>query len=135
MLNAPLSHSVAIFSLLIMLAARAEPFALPDSKPLPLPSSEIIQETLPPAPRMNSEQAADRPFQSMPKAQLARDIDAAYMKAHSAAAEDVTTGFDGSDKVFRIRTPLGANVCLNWRDVDRFNAGKGKRIFVLACNR
>jgi len=71
----------------------------------------------------------------MLKTQFARDIDAAYMKAHSVPAEDVTTTLDGSDKVFRIKTPLGANVCLNWRDVDRFNAGKGKRVFVLACNR
>ncbi|WP_141829685.1 hypothetical protein [Herbaspirillum sp. SJZ107] len=135
MLNSVVSYSVSILSLLVMLDIRAEPGPLQDAKTPPVSSSRTLPEALQPELRPKSEHVEDAAFQAVPKTQLARDIDAAYAKAHSAPAEDVTTALDGSDKVIRIKTPLGANVCLNWRDVDRFNAGKGKRVFVLACNR
>lgn len=134
-MNPVLNHSVALLFLWIILDARAEPSSLPSVKPSPVSSSETLADAAQLAPKLNGERVPGQTFQSMPQAQLARDIEAAYTKAHSAPAEEVTTGLDGTDKVFRIRTPLGANLCLNWRDVDRFNAGKGKSVFVLACNR
>jgi hypothetical protein len=66
---------------------------------------------------------------------LERAIEDAYVGAHRPTAEDVTTAMDGTDRITRIRTPYGANLCLNWRDVDRFNPGKRKTVFVTACNR
>jgi len=124
MMSSVVNHSVALLFLSAVLDARAEPSSLPSVKPSPVPSSGTLPDT-----------ATDKTFHPAPQAQLARDIEAAYLKKHRPTAEDVTTGLDGTDKVVRIRTPLGANVCLNWRDVDRFNPGKGKRVFVLACNR
>jgi hypothetical protein len=69
------------------------------------------------------------------KQKLERGIDEAYLAAHRASAEDVTNLQDGTDRVYRIKTSLGVNVCLNWRDLDRFNSSKGKTLFVAACNR
>jgi len=123
-MQSALNHWVALLLLWVTVDAGAEP-----------PLSETLTDTAQAASRLSKERAADQTLQSASQAQLARDIDAAYTKKHGPTAEDVTTGLDGTDKVFRIRTPLGANLCLNYRDVDRFNAGKGKRVFVLACNR
>jgi hypothetical protein len=124
MMKSAVSHSVALLLLWAMLDARAEP-----------PSSRTLPDTAQVASQLNKERATDQTLQSVSQAKLARDIDAAYMEKHRPPAEDVTTGLDGTDKVTRIRTSLGANICLNYRDVDRFNPGKGKRVFVLACNR
>jgi hypothetical protein len=124
MMKSAVSHSVALLLLWAMLDARAEP-----------PSSRTLPDTAQVASQLNKERATDQTFQSVSQAKLARDMEAAYMEKHRPPAEDVTTGLDGTDKVTRIRTSLGANICLNYRDVDRFNPGKGKRVFVLACNR
>ena len=123
-MKSAVNHSVALFLLWAMLDARAEP-----------PVSGTLPDTAQPASQLNKERAADQTFQSASQAKLARDIEAAYREKHRPTAEDVTTSLDGTDKVTRIRTPLGTNLCLNYRDVDRFNPGKGKRVFVLACNR
>lgn len=117
------SHAVALLFLLLVLDTRADPSSLPSVKP----PSVSLNGTLP--------DTGAQTFQPASQTQLARDIEAAYIKKHRPTAEDVTKGLDGTDKVVRIRTPLGANVCLNWRDVDRFNPGKGKQVFVVACNR
>lgn len=90
-----------------------------DTAQLPLPRDSGVSQT----------------FRSGTQAQLARGIEAAWAKAHAHSAEDVTTALDGDDRVTRIRTPLGANLCLNWRDVDRTNPGKGKAMFTFVCNR
>jgi len=119
-----MNHSVALLLLWVMLDARADP-----------PLSETLPGTAQVGSKLNKERVTDQTFQSVSQAKLARDMEAAYMEKHRPPAEDVTTRLDGTDKVTRIRTPLGANLCLNYRDVDRFNAGKGKRVFVLACNR
>lgn len=123
-MKSAVNHSLALFLLWVMLDARADP-----------PLRETLPDTAQVASTLNKERTTDQTFQSASQAKLARDIEAAYKDKHRPLAEDVTTGLDGTDKVTRIRTSLGANLCLNYRDVDRFNAGKGKRVFVLACNR
>lgn len=128
------NRSVALLLLWVMLDAGAEPSSQP-VKPSPVPLSGTLSDTAQVTRELKTERATDQTFQSVSQAKLARDIEAAYIEKHRPPAEDVTTGLDGTDKVTRIRTSLGANLCLNYRDVDRFNAGKGKRVFVLACNR
>jgi hypothetical protein len=130
------SLAICTFTLLvvpIMLQAGATP-------PLPLPDPPAL---LPPAlmvtatPSFDStaERSAGKTNWSASQGQLARGIEAAYTKAHAPPAEEVTSNFDGADRVYRIKTSSGVNMCLNWRDVDRFDPGKGKALFVLACNR
>ena len=87
------------------------------------------------AAQLTEKSGASDALRAAPQGQLARGIDAAYAGARPQLAEDVTTAQDGTDKVFRIRTSRGANVCLNWRDVNRFDPGRGKAVFVVACNR
>lgn len=69
------------------------------------------------------------------EAPLGRSFDDAYGEAHRPLTESVTTGHDGNDRVFRIKTPLGVNLCMNYRDLDRFSPKKGKTVFLLACSR
>ena len=77
----------------------------------------------------------EKPLRNARQQQLEHGIDDAYVEAHRAPVEEVTNAQDGTDRVYRIKTPYGVNACLNWRDVDRFNKGKGKALFVGACNR
>lgn len=123
MMESTVHRPIALLLLCVMLDARADP-----------PLSATPPDTAQAASRLNKERAIDQTFRSGSQAKLARDIEAAYIEKHRPAAEDVTTALDGTDKVTRIRTSLGTNLCLNYRDVDRFNPGKGKRVFVLACN-
>ena len=101
----------------------------------PLPWEVKPADTAPFSVKRQADSGAGQTFRSGTQAQLARGFEAAWVKAHAESAEDVTTAFDGDDRVTRIRTPLGANLCLNWRDVDRTNPAKGKAVFVLVCNR
>jgi hypothetical protein len=134
MMKSAVNRSVALLLLWGTLDARAQASSQP-VKPSPLPLSGTLPGTAQVAPELNKERATDQTFESASQAKLARGIEAAYLEKHRPPAEDVTTALDGTDKVTRIRTSLGANLCLNYRDIDRFNPGKGKRVFVLACNR
>lgn len=115
-------------------AAAAPPSALPFDMP-PLSRRAALLDSQQPAVDGHRENRAVQAFRSGPQGQLARGIEAAHATAHAEAYEDVTTAFDGTDRVVRIKTALGVNLCLNWRDVDRLDPGKGKTVFVLACNR
>jgi hypothetical protein len=114
-------YSIVICSVAVLvLLAAASPGMTPPDAP---PSVFKRDNTAGPALRSDTQ------------TRLARGIEAAWEKAHGRSAEDVTTAFDGNDIVTRIRTPLGTNLCLNWRDIDRFSSAKGKAVFVTACNR
>jgi hypothetical protein len=115
-------------------AAAAPPSALPIDMP-PLSRRAALLDSEQPAVDGHRENGAVQAFRSGQQGQLARGIEAAHAKAHADAYEDVTTASDGTDRIVRIKTALGVNMCLNWRDVDRFDPGKGKAVFVLACNR
>jgi hypothetical protein len=69
------------------------------------------------------------------QARIDRAFENAYAAAHTTLAEDVTKPWDGTDAVFRIKTPFGTNLCMNWREKNRFVPTKGKTTFVGACNR
>lgn len=84
---------------------------------------------------LNKERGAWRRYKSGRQALLERGIDEAWVAAHRSALEEVTTAADGEDRVYRIKTPYGVNICLSWRDVARLATGSPKGLFVMACNR
>jgi hypothetical protein len=91
--------------------------------------------TIPEDTQLTEKRGPSDALRAAPQGQLARGIEAAHVGARPRLAEDVTTAYDGTDKVYRIKTSWGTNMCLNWRDVNRFDPGRGKALFVLACNR
>ena len=119
---------------LMLHAAAAPPSALRFDMP-PLSWRAALQGAHQPRVDGHRESGAVQAFRSGPQGQLARGIEAAHAKAHAEAYEDVTTASDGTDRVMRVKTSTGVNLCLNWRDVDRLDPGKGKAVFMLACNR
>lgn len=127
------NYVVALFVASVMLQAAATPLSLRLGEtsriapPVPLAA--------PSPPLDNGDIGAGKTSGYGSQSQLARGIDAAYVKAHVQPIEDVTTLHDGTDRIYRMKTSMGVNMCLNWRDVDRFDPGKGKALYVLACNR
>jgi len=99
------------------------------------PISAVLLETIRHSSEANLGNAPGGMLGAAHKQELEQGIDEAYLEAHRTPAEDVTNLQDGTDRVYRIKTSLGLNVCLNYRDKDRFDPGKGKTIFAGVCNR
>jgi hypothetical protein len=125
---------VALFAVAGLANARAREPARPNR--LAPPSWQAARPyTIPADTQLTEKRGASDALRAAPQGQLARGIEAAHVGARPRLAEDVTTAYDGTDKVYRIKTSRGPNICLNWRDVNRFDPGRGKAVFVMACNR
>jgi len=125
---------MTLFAVAGLANARAGEPARPDR--LALASWQAARPyTIPADTQLTEKRGASDAWRAAPQGQLARGIEAAHVGGSPRLAEDVTTAYDGTDKVYRIKTSRGPNICLNWRDVNRFDPGRGKAVFVVACNR
>jgi hypothetical protein len=125
---------VTLFAVAGLANARAEERAGP-GRLAPSSWQAARLYTIPADTQLHEKSGASDALRAAPQGQLARGIEAAHVGARPRLAEDVTTAQDGTDKVYRITTSRGTNMCLNWRDVNRFDPGRGKAVFVVACNR
>jgi hypothetical protein len=128
------NYLVTLFAVAGLANARAGEPARPD-RLAPASWQAARPYTIPADTQLTEKSAASDALRAAPQGQLARGIEAAHVGARPRLAEDVTTAQDGTDRVVRIKTARGPNICLNWRDVNRFDPGRGKAVFVMACNR
>lgn len=106
------NYLVALFVASVMLQAGATPLSVRLGETSRIAPQVPLAAPSPPL-ELNGDSGAGKTSGYGSQSQLARGIDAAYVKAHAQPIEDVTTPLDGTDRIYRMKTSMGVNMCLN----------------------